>query len=106
MGVQSSDICILGRMSSSMSSKMFQFGCTSSRMISTTPSRKTVFGSAEATSDRMRDLQGIDRETVDIMYTSKWDRVDNMGTVKEDIKMLVREEMNRVKQENKINGKY
>merc|ERR1739846_173702 len=36
--VQSSDICILGRMSSSMSSKMFQFGCTSSRMISTTPS--------------------------------------------------------------------
>merc|ERR1711970_32566 len=102
---QSSEICTLGTMSFSMPSKMFQFGCTSSRKISTTPSSKTVFGSAGATPDRMRDHQGIDRETVDIMYTSKWDRGDKMGTVKDDIKMLVREEMSRVKQEQ-MNGKY
>merc|ERR1711970_350344 len=78
--------------SMSLSTKMFS---------STSMCGKTVFGSSVAAQDRMRDYQGIDRETVDILYTANWGRADNTGTVKDDIKMLVREEMFRVKEEQR-----
>ena len=85
-----------------LTTKVFQFGCNSSRMFSTTPGyNRTVFGSSGGAQDKMRDHQGIDRETVDVMHTNNWGRKDNNMPVKEEIKLMVREEMFRAKQEQR-----
>ena len=78
---------------------MFQVVFNSTRVFSTTPGySRTVFGSSGGAQDTFRDQQCIDRETVDIMHTANW---GNTGSTKDDIKMLVREQISRAKQEHR-----
>ena len=59
-----------------------------SKMFSTTPGH-----------NRTMDTQGVDRETVDTLCTDKWAKKDNNMPVKDEVKLLVKDELSRAKQE-------
>jgi hypothetical protein len=85
-----------------LTTKVVQFGCNNTRTLSSTAGyTKTVFKTSGGAQNNMLDLQGIDREMVDVKYTANWNRMDNNSSVKEDIKLLTREEMARAKQEKR-----
>ena len=84
----------------SSTSKLFQFSCNSSKMFSTTPGYSRTVGAGQ---DKVWHQHGVDRETVDTMHTADWGRRDkNMG-VKEEIKLMVREEVSWAKKEQRGN---
>jgi hypothetical protein len=62
------------------------------------PSTRSV-GSGEQ--NRVLNIQGIDREMVEVMFTANWDKMNNNSSVKDDIKHLTREQIDGAKQEKK-----
>ena len=71
---------------SSTSKLVKQFSWHSNKMFSTTTGNN-------------RTIQGVDRETMDTLYTDNWAKKDNNMPVKDEVKLLVKDELSRAKQE-------
>ena len=65
-----------------------QFSWHSNKMFSTTPGHN-------------RTMQGVDRETMDTLYTDNWAKKDNNMPVKEEIKLMVKDELSRARMEHR-----
>ena len=71
---------------SSTSKLVKQFSWHSNKMFSTTPGHN-------------KTMPGVDRETMDTLYTDNWAKRDNNMSVKDEIKLMVKDELSRAKQE-------
>ena len=72
--------------------KLFkQFSCNSSKMWFSRSINTRAVGAP------------IDKETMDTMYTDNWGRRDNNIPVKEEIKLMVKEEISKAKQQHAEN---
>ena len=79
-----------------LTTKMVQFGCNNTRMLSsTTGYTRAVFGASGGAQNNMFGLQGIDT------VTDNRDRMDKSRSVKKDNKLPTREDMSRANQEKK-----
>merc|ERR1712212_1360724 len=73
--------------------KLFkQFSSSSNKMWSVTSSYN------RQVSNTATDKQMIDNETLDTMYTDNWAILDKNIPVKEEIKLMVKEEVSKAKQ--------
>ena len=76
----------------SLSTKVF------TRLLSST---RSVGGPPGGEQNRVHNIQGVDREMVEVMFTANWDKMDNNISVKDDIKHLTREQIASAKQETR-----
>ena len=75
-------------MMSSTSKLVKQFSWHSNKMFSTTPGHN-------------KTMPGVDRETMDTLYTDNWAKKDNNMPVKDEIKLMVKDELSRAKMEQR-----
>ena len=74
----------------SLSTKVF------TRLLSST---RSVGGPPGGEQHRVHNIQDVDREMVEVMFTANWDKMNNNSSVKDDIKQLTGEEIAIAKQE-------